>query len=246
MALNGSLSLLSPVERISLGEKIAVIISRLIFLENLSPGTQLPSERDLAATLGVSHRVVREALGILVGKGIIVKEHGRGAFVQSYNRARLEAELTLPPAFYADPAYIYEACFAFEVGLMAVVVEQATEEDLAELQAVIDQMRKKAITGASTFKEDLRFHQLLAQATHNELLQEMSQITIATSQLIIYYNPDLLHRTEPERTMRAIQAHQAIVDATRARDHEKATLAMMAHTRSFLKKRNLASPGRDN
>ncbi len=246
MALSGSLSLLGPIERVSLGEKIAVIISRLIFLENLSAGTQLPSERDLAATLGVSHRVIREALGILVGKGIIAKEHGRGAFVQSYNRARLEAELALPPAFYSDPAYVYETCFALEVGAMAVVVEQATEEDLAGLQAVIDQMQEKAVTGASTFREDLLFHQALLQATHNDLLQDMSQITIATSQLIVYYNPGLLHRTDPDRTMRAIQSHQAIVDAIRARDHAQATLAMLAHTQSFLHKRDLTFPGRDN
>lgn len=58
----------------------------------LKPGDKLPSESELQAAHGVSRITVRQALGALQAEGLIVKLHGKGAFVshpkaaQSLNR----------------------------------------------------------------------------------------------------------------------------------------------------------------
>lgn len=58
----------------------------------LAPGAKLPSESELTAAHGVSRITVRQALGALQNEGLIVKLHGKGAFVsqprasQSLNR----------------------------------------------------------------------------------------------------------------------------------------------------------------
>lgn len=58
----------------------------------LLPGDKLPSESELQAEHGVSRITVRQALGALQAEGLIVKLHGKGAFVshpkaaQSLNR----------------------------------------------------------------------------------------------------------------------------------------------------------------
>ncbi|CAN7172572.1 MULTISPECIES: GntR family transcriptional regulator [unclassified Variovorax] len=58
----------------------------------LAPGAKLPSESELTAEHGVSRITVRQALGALQAEGLIVKLHGKGAFVshpkaaQSLNR----------------------------------------------------------------------------------------------------------------------------------------------------------------
>jgi len=58
----------------------------------LAPGDKLPSEAELQAGHGVSRITVRQALGALQAEGLIVKLHGKGAFVshpkaaQSLNR----------------------------------------------------------------------------------------------------------------------------------------------------------------
>ena len=58
----------------------------------LQPGDKLPSEAELTEAHGVSRITVRQALGALQAEGLIVKLHGKGAFVshpgaaQSLNR----------------------------------------------------------------------------------------------------------------------------------------------------------------
>lgn len=49
----------------------------------LSSGDQLPSEPDLMTDYGVSRIVVRQALDVLRGEGLIVKQQGRGSFVRA-------------------------------------------------------------------------------------------------------------------------------------------------------------------
>jgi len=47
------------------------------------PGSQLPTEAELCAMLGVSRTVVREALRVLEDDGLVVRRHGVGTFVRN-------------------------------------------------------------------------------------------------------------------------------------------------------------------
>lgn len=50
---------------------------------NLPEGARLPSERELAAQHGAARNTAREAVRLLVDDGLVVVEHGRGAFVRT-------------------------------------------------------------------------------------------------------------------------------------------------------------------
>ncbi|WP_345444682.1 GntR family transcriptional regulator, partial [Actinoallomurus vinaceus] len=52
----------------------------LDLIDNASPGTSLPSERELAVTLGVSRPTVRAAIDEIARTGLLVRRHGRGTF----------------------------------------------------------------------------------------------------------------------------------------------------------------------
>jgi DNA-binding LacI/PurR family transcriptional regulator len=60
---------------------VAQRICALIRKEGLEPGSRLPSERQLANVLGVRHATVRLANNLLVERGVLRREHGRGTFV---------------------------------------------------------------------------------------------------------------------------------------------------------------------
>jgi GntR family transcriptional regulator len=58
-------------------------IRRAIVTGRLKPGDRLPSEKNLALSLGVSLITVRRALDDLQIEGLVTKEHGRGSFVRA-------------------------------------------------------------------------------------------------------------------------------------------------------------------
>jgi GntR family transcriptional regulator len=57
------------------------------------PGEQLPSEKELAAQLGISRSTLREALLNLEQEGVVVRRHGVGTFVAPGYEHRLESGL---------------------------------------------------------------------------------------------------------------------------------------------------------
>jgi GntR family transcriptional regulator len=62
--------------------QLADILRRMIRIGELPPGSQLPTETDLAATYRASRGTVRLALGVLRNEGLIESEQGRGSFVR--------------------------------------------------------------------------------------------------------------------------------------------------------------------
>jgi GntR family transcriptional regulator len=56
-------------------------ILRRMAEKELPPGAAIPSERELAERFGVSRLTVREAVGQLVGDGVLTRVRGRGTFI---------------------------------------------------------------------------------------------------------------------------------------------------------------------
>ncbi len=67
-------------------------ILRRLAEQELSPGSPIPSERDLAERYGVSRMTVRAAVGQLVTDGLLTRSKGRGTFTA---RRRVDAQLYL-------------------------------------------------------------------------------------------------------------------------------------------------------
>src|SRR3954463_5712653 len=67
--------------------QIADQIRDQIVSGDVAPGRQLPSERDLAVSLGVSRPTVREALIALEVAGLVEVRVGVGVFVRKPNTA---------------------------------------------------------------------------------------------------------------------------------------------------------------
>lgn len=62
-----------------------------ILIEKINDGTyppncKLPSENDLAEEFNVSRTTIRGAMGILAGRGLIIRRHGNGTFVNKLSR----------------------------------------------------------------------------------------------------------------------------------------------------------------
>ena len=73
--------LYTPIKSSRLYEQIVEQIERSIRKGKLKPGDQLPPERELAQTFGVSRTAVREAIQALCEKRLVDIYSGRGTFV---------------------------------------------------------------------------------------------------------------------------------------------------------------------
>jgi GntR family transcriptional regulator len=69
-----------PQRRVSLPSEIASALIERIRSGELPPGTRLPSEPQLAQSLGVSRNSVREAISVLREQGLIETRQGIGTF----------------------------------------------------------------------------------------------------------------------------------------------------------------------
>lgn len=91
--------------------QLADIMRRDIAEGRLGPGDKLPSESDLIEQHGISRGTAREAITALRTEGIIVVEHGRGAYVRNadaplHTRVTSSTDTPLPlrDAFERDVA----------------------------------------------------------------------------------------------------------------------------------------------
>jgi GntR family transcriptional regulator len=61
--------------------QLADFIASAIDRGDLTPGTKLPAERDLAAEIGHSPETVAKARRVLIDRGLVESAVGRGTFI---------------------------------------------------------------------------------------------------------------------------------------------------------------------
>jgi GntR family transcriptional regulator, transcriptional repressor for pyruvate dehydrogenase complex len=72
-------------------------------------------------------------------------------------------------------ADVTEVRMILEVGIVPLVCERATEEDLADLGKIYERSEVALRNGAYSMDLSLEFHARLAQATHNPALEMLAE-----------------------------------------------------------------------
>lgn len=158
----------SPVQRVAFArlsgqpkaEAVARQITQAIAIGLLPPGTRLPSEADLAESLGVSNMTLRQALEILRQQGLLTTRRGRGggSFV---SEPQTQAQLAPPPALsecepdeLRDLADYHSAIAGAAAALAAQRTTQASIPPLRDLAAAVS----RAQDALTRVRADARFH----------------------------------------------------------------------------------------
>lgn len=167
---------MEPVRRTPLPGQVMERIKQYIELHDLQPGARLPGERELAKALGVSRTVMREALQSLQAIGVLDIQPGNGVFVTAVSFENLTRHLGF--AIQRQPHqmdHLVEARIIFERGVLELVAQNATPEQINSLEEVIKRM-EKAATREEEFETDLEFHRRLVQMTNNPVLMEFTSL----------------------------------------------------------------------
>jgi DNA-binding FadR family transcriptional regulator len=214
-----------PVARASLHRSLAQDIGARILNGEFAPGTLLPNEAEWCESFGVSRTAVREAIKMLMAKGLIQSRPKIGSRVLPRAQWNLLDRDVL--AWYcaaANPVHflvhMQQVREILEPETAALAAANRTPEQLAEIEAAFQQMAE-AKTLSAWNDADVLFHQAILLAAGNELLVPLGLVIESALGSMFAYTA--ASRGDIGRTL---PGHRKILLAIRARKPEAARLAV--------------------
>lgn len=173
-----------------------------------SPGDRLV-ESELAERFGVSRTPVREALQRLETQGVLIRD-ARSLIVASLDHNQL--------------AELYTVRAELEALAARLAARHATPEEIRVLARMVAADRQGDLDPRALAQSNRRFHHQIHLASHNRYLVQQLDM--------LHRSMALMARTTlaaEGRAPRALDEHQAIVDAIAAGDGDAAAAALRAH-----------------
>lgn len=209
-------------------------------LRDLTPGQSIPSEAELAANYEVSRLTIREAVKMLVGRGLLQIGRGRRAVVREPDSSVFAGMLV--SIVRNDPKGLFdliELRMAIETLSAGLAAKRASRAGLQAIDGAMDSMRRTAAeaTGEDAEAEahfheaDLQFHEAVAMATGNRVIAFIFEAMAQPlrESFVMSRRGQTLRNAGRDETL---SAHQAILDAIKAGDQRAAVDAMRAHLKS--------------
>jgi DNA-binding FadR family transcriptional regulator len=225
-----------PPERKSMHARIVRDLGMRIVSGKLEPGDRLPAEAVMLADYDVSRPVLREAMRVLVAKGLVLSRQRAGATV----RPRSEWHLLDPDVLFwfiqvqPRPAFVEMLLTVrrvFEPAAAALAARVASDEALKGIAEAYAGM-EAARTAEEILEPDLAFHRRIAEATNNDLLAYIgNMLSMALRESI------RLSSLHPNTNALSLPRHKAILTALLNRDPlaaQQATLLQLKETRDDL------------
>jgi DNA-binding FadR family transcriptional regulator len=188
-----------PIARRTISEEIRDVLVDKIRSGELTPGAQLPSERELCDQFGVARTSVREAVQGLVTLGLLEKRGNRSHVVEH-----------LPGVNFDDDKRkrrvreLFEVRRVVEVPLARIASSRATDAQRREILSIAegftDDMRLDEFR-----RRDRAFHTAIARACGNEVLAELHTKVLDT----------LFHSGEFDELLNADKNRKAVRDVIR-------------------------------
>lgn len=159
----------------SMPQQLARELGRRIVAGSIETGTMLDDENALAERYEVSRVVVRDAVKILVGKGLLDVRRGIGTRVRPRDRWILLDDDVLAWHLSAPPSATFlsqlmEIRLAIEPKAARWAAERATADDIAKIEKALKGMEDATDTSESFIIADALFHKAVLKAARNEFL----------------------------------------------------------------------------
>jgi DNA-binding FadR family transcriptional regulator len=215
-----------PVTTRNLHGQVVRELGQLIVSGQLAPGEGLPREEVLAERMKVSRTALREAMKVLVAKGLIESRQRTGARVrEAMHWNQLDADVLawrcalMPTDSFVEK--LVEMRELIEPAAAAAAAKRRTPEQLDDLRKAYDAMAASEDLDAWA-EADLAFHETLLRATNNELM--VSLFSVIETALGTFF---LLSARNAANFKLALPHHEKVYEAVRKRQPEVARQAML-------------------
>lgn len=192
-------------------------------------GTVMPTEEELAQSLGVSRATVRDAVKVLSGKGLVRTARRYGTRVRPIEEWNLiDGDVVswhdpLHPRLKRIFAETTELRTILEPAAAALAARRGTAEQVRTLLEAANAIHPAQVDVERLFSADCQFHVTLLDMTQNTVMRQMRQIIL--TMLRVSYEFGVVN---PNNEKVSREGHLAVAQAIAARDPERARGAMSA------------------
>ncbi|WP_405799519.1 FadR/GntR family transcriptional regulator [Streptomyces sp. NBC_01506] len=213
----------------SLTDKAIAKIRELIRTGALPPGSKLPPEPDLAAQLGLSRNLAREAVKVLSVARVLEVRRGDGTYVTSLQPSLLLEGLggavDLLQGDSAALQDLMEVRRLLEPIATGLAATRISDEQLATVKTHLDAMREAHDDVEQLNTHDAAFHRAVIAATGNEsLLTLLEGISGRTLRARIWRG-----LVDDQAAGRTLAEHEAIFQALSTGDASLSQAAALLH-----------------
>lgn len=194
-----------------LNQQVYSRLQEMILDGTIRPGEQL-DERSLATDLEVSRTPVREAIGQLVGEGIVEYRSNRRNYVREFTVKQVDD--------------LFQVRSALEVLAIRLAMPKISQEIIDRIHHILDQVESALARGdlAAYSDADRDFHNTIVHLTGNEtLITALERLSFQIQMIRTIANRDanVVERTHRERPqiLMALETRNADLAAKLMADH---------------------------
>ncbi|MDQ0189890.1 FadR family transcriptional regulator [Alicyclobacillus cycloheptanicus] len=210
-------------DQTALSQKIIAQITDAIIRGELRPGDRMPTERDLAEMFGVSRTVIRDAIKILSGRGILDVKHGVGIFVSGSGSPSDNGLIIFEPN-ELNLRDAFETRQVLEPQAASWAAERADESHIVRLQTIMEDAWNHKTDLSVLYERDLQFHIAVAEASQNLVF-----VKLMWTLLGVLKETRRTSLQIPHRPRHSLDEHTAVMKAIANRDPQQARVLMAAH-----------------
>ena len=229
---------LNPDNNLPVFRQVALALQQKILSGELEPGQRLPAETALANENSIHRSTVREAIRSLEQQGLLFREEGkRKLFVSRPDTQELSRRLVTPLVMNGVTfEEVWKAIRARDPLAAEAASKRRNADSIRALEDNIAQTRKQMNSPDALVKLDIEFHELIAMAANNRVIQSL-RLPISD----LFYPSFQAVMNNLDAADRMLTAHEKILQAIKWGDAEEAKEWMIKHLNDFRKGYELAS-----
>ena len=207
----------------TLGQQTEDQLMKYILDNQISIGSKIPNEFELAQMFHVGRSTVREAVKGLISRGILEVRRGDGTYVIStvymendvlgFGQIKDRYQLALD---------LFDVRLMIEPEIVTWACRRATKEQLVKLRELCDKVEYLYKQGHNHIYKDIEFHSYLAKLSGNMVVERL--IPVINTSVVIFAN--ITYRSLMQETL---ETHRAVVNAIEHKDPVGAKCAMNMH-----------------